>query len=554
MVSLRLRSALSSQLHDLGRQEVSSLTRAECALELAHADGGGGPAPELLLDASPQVQLLALRALNQAIRQRRSSKSARGQPEVVSSLTQILNRNASDAHLRHAAVFALARLGDVPALLAAAKDESPAVRLGVCLALRRLQSPEVARFLSDSDPQIVLEAARAIYDAPIPEALPELAKLLSRSSRGNEPPPERAGRDQSLVTSAATKTGGFTLRRVLNAHFRLGTDENAKALATFAASDAPEALRVEALELLALWARPPGRDPVVGLWRPLPARDGATALAALNQVLPQLNGSAPVPVKEAAKKTLASLTTKGDATVAPLSAQELGRLTTTLKGGSVKEKQAALAKLASVNDAGAKKLLATWADQLAVGQVARELQLDVLEAARTSGVGAAALAKFDAARDARDPLANWRECLTGGDAADGRRTFIERQDAACFRCHKIQGEGGEVGPELAGLGQKQSREYLLEAILFPNKTVAPGFESVLVTSKDGRSHAGVVKSESATELVLQTMEDGIPELVKLRTADVKSRERGLSSMPEELGGMLTKRDVRNLVEFLATLK
>jgi quinoprotein glucose dehydrogenase len=72
--------------------------------------------------------------------------------------------------------------------------------------------------------------------------------------------------------------------------------------------------------------------------------------------------------------------------------------------------------------------------------------------------------------------------------------------------------------------------------------------------KDGRSHAGVVKSESATELVLQTMEDGIPELVKLRPADVKTRDRGLSSMPEELGSVLTKRDVRNLVEFLATLK
>lgn len=488
---------------------------------------------ELSSDVSPQVQLSALLAMAKSIPHLPANQRGPFTSNAIPIVRNVLRHNGSDAHLRHAAILALARIGDMPALLRAAKDESPAVRLGVCLALRRLQRPEVAMFLNDSDPQIALEAARAIYDAPIPEALPELAKL---------------------PIAPTTKTGGIVARRVLNAHFRLGNDENAKALATFAASDAPEALRTEALELLGLWAKPPGRDTVVGLWRPLPARDGLVALTALNQVLPQLNASAPSTVKEAAKKTLASLTTKGDATVAALSAQELGRLTTTLKGGSVKEQQAALAKLASVNDAGARKLLTTWAEQLAAGQVARELQLDVMEAARTSGVGAAALAKFDAARDARDPLANWRECLTGGDAAEGRRTFIKRQDAACFRCHKIQGEGGEVGPELAGLGQKQPREYLLEAILFPNKTVAPGFESVLVTLKDGRSHAGVVKSESATELVLQTMEDGIPELVKLRPADVKTRDRGLSSMPEELGSMLTKRDVRNLVEFLATLK
>ena len=50
------------------------------------------------------------------------------------------------------------------------------------------------------------------------------------------------------------------------------------------------------------------------------------------------------------------------------------------------------------------------------------------------------------------------------------------------------------------------------------------------------------------------MEDGIPGLVKVRAADVKSRDRGLSAMPEELGNMLSKSDLRNLVEFLSTLK
>jgi quinoprotein glucose dehydrogenase len=148
-------------------------------------------------------------------------------------------------------------------------------------------------------------------------------------------------------------------------------------------------------------------------------------------------------------------------------------------------------------------------------------------------------------------LAKWRECLYGGSAEEGKKTFIERQDAACFRCHKINGEGGEVGPELAGIGATHPREYILESILFPNKSIAPGFESVIVTLKNGMSYAGLLKSETATELAINSAEDG---LVTLKKADVKSRDRGLSAMPEEVGNILSKQDLRNLVEFLSTLK
>src|SRR5213075_1992658 len=96
-------------------------------------------------------------------------------------------------------------------------DPSPAVRMGVCLALRRLQRAEVAQFLNDADPQIVLEAARAIYDVPIPAALEDLARVASRNSRSNETPTENADLDHSLGPSAAAEL--FALRRALNANF-----------------------------------------------------------------------------------------------------------------------------------------------------------------------------------------------------------------------------------------------------------------------------------------------------------------------------------------------
>jgi hypothetical protein len=79
----------------------------------------------------------------------------------------------------------------------------------------------------------------------------------------------------------------------------------------------------------------------------------------------------------------------------------------------------------------------------------------------------------------------------------------------------------------------------LEAITFPNKTIAAGFENVLVTMKAGPIYAGVVKTENDAELQLNSPEDG---LLTLKKSEIKARERGLSAMPEELRQVLTKQD------------
>jgi ABC-type uncharacterized transport system ATPase subunit len=60
-----------------------------------------------------------------------------------------------------------------------------------------------------------------------------------------------------------------------------------------------------------------------------------------------------------------------------------------------------------------------------------------------------------------------------------------------------------------------------------------------------------LKSETPQILEINSPEDG---LIQIKKADIKARERGLSSMPEELRQVLTKHDLRNLVEFLAQLK
>lgn len=126
--------------------------------------------------------------------------------------------------------------------------------------------------------------------------------------------------------------------------------------------------------------------------------------------------------------------------------------------------------------------------------------------------------------------------------------FFEKAEVSCLRCHKVGGEGGEVGPELTGLAAKKGLDYVLQSILFPNAAIAQGFETVLVTLKNGNAYAGVIKSESGDTLEINSPEDG---LVKIRKADITSREKGLSGMPEGFGDLLTKRELRDLLAYLS---
>ena len=141
--------------------------------------------------------------------------------------------------------------------------------------------------------------------------------------------------------------------------------------------------------------------------------------------------------------------------------------------------------------------------------------------------------------------------MFGGQASDGRRIFFEKPEAQCVRCHRINGQGGDVGPDLTHVASQRDRRYFLESVVLPNKQIAQGFDSVIVILKDGDSQAGVLKNETPEELILNTADKG---LVTIKKTDIQSRRASLSPMPEGLGQILSKQDLRNLVEFLSTLK
>lgn len=570
----RSKQAVAALLPLLQDRDPEVRAQAAKVLGDARAQKATAPLISLLADPKERPRFFAAVALGKL-----HKKEA-----AIPLIGMLRANNNKDKYLRHAGVMGLAGCADAKALRELSTHVSPAVRLAAVLALRRLESADVATFLDDPEPSVATEAARAINDLPITSALPRLALNLDRS------------------------TNAPFLRRVVNANYRIGAAQNADALVAFALKNsASDALRVEALDLLGAWPNPSGRDAVTGLWRPLPKRERQVAGAALQPKLTDLlktsshvvkaagiraaglldlkaatpkaadlvrDTALPAFVRVEALRAMANLKAiMADTLNAALAdkdesvRKEASRLqaqlrpsdaTSNLKAilerGSLGERQSAFATLGALtNSPAADAMLEQWLDKVLAGDVPDELRLDVLDAAnkRTIPSIREKIRKFEDARPADDNIRSYRECLVGGDATEGKRIFFEKAEVYCLRCHKVNGEGGEVGPDLTGIGAKQSREYLLESVVLPNKQIAQGFESTIVTMKTGATYAGTVKSETATEIELNSPEDG---LVKLKKANIQTRERGPSAMPEEFRQILSKQDIRHLVEYLANLK
>ena len=527
----------------------------------------------LLKDDSSRVKAHAALALGSV-----KDKSA------VDPLFEVLAQNAdADPTLRHAAVVGLVGSADSKTLADATKRPSPAERLGAVLALRRMADQNVAAFLNDAEPLVVLEAARAIHDVPILDAMSALAKLA-----------DKPGLSDPL------------LRRVMNANFRLGQFDHAQAVAAMAASPLIEdTLRIEAITELLDWNSPSPLDHVLGDYRPLKPRSIDVAAAVRPVMIPLFGGNGGV--RESAAKLAARYEVKEaeplllditkDATRSPSErvaslqalaalkssqlmpiidsslqdavpamrsearrlmigvdpARAVALLAETMTSDSIPEQQSAISTLASLKRDDADAVLDSWLAKLAKREVPEAVQLDLLDAAKARATKPMLeqAAAFDMTRKPDDHLRDYREALAGGSDVRGKEIFFGRSEVSCRRCHKIDGNGGEVGPDLSRIGLDKTREYLLESLVDPNKQIAKGFESAILQMDDGKVHAGIIKSDDGQRIQLQKPEGAI---VVLEKSAIEDRAVGKSGMPEDLVKKITKSDVRDLVEYLTTLR
>ncbi|MFV0446432.1 MAG: PVC-type heme-binding CxxCH protein [Planctomycetaceae bacterium] len=512
-------------------------------------------------------------------------------PPVLGALTDLLASNAgADPVLRHAAVMGIVGQGDPNDWLKYADHPSESVHLGLVLALRRNHSALIARFLGHPNLRVVEEAARAIHDEPIAGALPALAAL------GEQPVP---------------MPSDLLLRRVLNANYRLGGPTHALAATSIATlPGVPDSVFDEAVFDLLHWDQPPVLDRVTNEYRPLPARSldaarpavekfvpmlmeasgaraeqglalvaryriagyedqlaklvassdekSATRAAALTALLRLDYSRLPGVLETAAQSDVPELRMAAHAGLAELKSDNAVTILAaalTAPRSTTAERQQVVRQLAQLETVAADQVLLDWLQALhsTPETVPVEIHLDLLSAAakRGSEPMRATLAKLAASPVDADPLAGFRVCLHGGDRARGKEIFFGNAAASCRRCHKVDGEGSEVGPDLSGVGTTNSREYLLESLLNPNAKIAKGFETVIFVMDDGRLYTGIVKGENDASIQLMTAQG---ELIRVEKSGIDQQALGKSGMPEDVAKPLSKGDLRDLVEYLSTLK
>jgi quinoprotein glucose dehydrogenase len=511
-----------------------------------------------------------------------------GSDDSLQWITRVLEENNNrDPILRHAGIMGLVGAKDYQKLVALKNHPSEAVRVAAVVALRKQANPSVFEFLQDSSSKIRKEAVLAIHDVPqLHSQLQAVAEL-----------PLSADTEDAVVN------------RVLNANFRLGREQDANRLASFAArAGGRDAMRIEALEMLANWAKPGDRDRVMNRHQPLSNRSAEAATKALQERIETL-AAAPQTVRDkfldvgakaglteiakilsvtakdpksdgarrgAAIRALISLAPDSiqsmipefvldadvDVRMASIAFQVAKSPTDAAKSlqnaiGSkvVRERQFAWDQLATMTSEEAKEMIAKGVDAYLAGTLDRDCWINVVEAAEGKLKGelkkklADKIASLDKRKES-EPKKHYEDCVDGGDAALGRSLFFTRSSLSCVRCHKVGSTGGEVGPNLSSLGTQKTREYLLEAIVAPNATVAQGFETVVILDEEGKTISGILKSEDDASLTLM---DAQGSLVKISKDSIEERKKGQSSMPVDLLKYLNKRELRDLVAYLATL-
>lgn len=571
--------------------------------------GAGALVAGLLKDPVPRVRLfagIAMGKMGQGGHVWPGHEPAGTDP---APLVQFLaENNDKDVYLRQAGVFALAQTVSAGALEALADHPSAAVRRAAVLALRRQDSPKVSSFFADQDPSVANEAVLAYHDRNFSDPKPfdgePLAALLDKPAAALKLPVSAQRRiinanlrsanakaPARLAAYAAEGAAPLELRReaievLLLWEKPAGLDRVTGRNTLFAAEgrshsaltkavtpvlpalQGDKRLAVEALRLAN--ALGGGTNPsAAGMAMVLDAKlPEATRLAALEEESASLeqhekevldlirDARQPAALRARAVVLLAE---KRPAAAEPV-AMELLRNGSNGKAGSpeVFLLQAAYEVAGRSKNPSFDAPLAAQLAAIPNGRPAGPLALDLLEAGSARAAASPELKKalgtLENARAAAAktvPLAAFDECLDGGDAAKGADIFVQNLNAGCIRCHSNSNVvGAMIGPNLKDVGAKRDRAYLLESLVVPGAKIADGFGLVSLTIKGGGAESGVIVKEDKTTLTLRLPDNSTKAIP---AADITARTAPVSIMPP-MAGVLTKRELRDVVAYLASLK
>jgi putative heme-binding domain-containing protein len=122
---------------------------------------------------------------------------------------------------------------------------------------------------------------------------------------------------------------------------------------------------------------------------------------------------------------------------------------------------------------------------------------------------------------------------------------------SCGSCHKMYGNGGNIGPELTG-SNRSNLDYFLFNVLNPSGEIQDDYKLVVITTRDGRTYSGNVIAENDRQVTMRIVGK---ESSKINKSEIQSREvMPTSLMPVGILETLQENEVLDLVKYLQTMK
>jgi putative heme-binding domain-containing protein len=141
------------------------------------------------------------------------------------------------------------------------------------------------------------------------------------------------------------------------------------------------------------------------------------------------------------------------------------------------------------------------------------------------------------------------ETRVAGDPAAGEPLF--RGKGGCARCHKVDGKGGRLGPDLSNVGSSRSLKHLREALEKPDSEVLPAFWRVSVTNRSGKSYSGFRLNEDTYSIQVLDMEERLHSFSK---KDLQSLKIEKTSVMPSYASVFSDRELDNLLAYLSSLR
>jgi putative heme-binding domain-containing protein len=139
---------------------------------------------------------------------------------------------------------------------------------------------------------------------------------------------------------------------------------------------------------------------------------------------------------------------------------------------------------------------------------------------------------------------------SNGDALRGRQVFLSKL-ANCTACHKVAGQGGDLGPDLSVVGSSLAKPLIIESLLWPNRQVKEGFAATRVVTSEGQIFTGYKLKETAAEIQLRDI--ATREVRRIAKEDVEEMAPVGSIMPAGLTAGMTEGEVSDLIRYLSEL-